>query len=75
MRHKQNKLKEQIASVKKWNLEHEVVIPVAVKMDDGSSVNTETRSHAEMLSGHSAVIWLVGITGCYLLDRVTPLDG
>ncbi|WP_374650281.1 hypothetical protein [Rhizorhabdus sp.] len=34
---------------------------------------TRTRSKAEVLSGHSAVIWLDGISGCYLLDRVTPI--
>lgn len=25
---------------------------------------------AQILSGHSAVIWLENVTGCYLLDRV-----
>ncbi len=39
-------------------------------------VETKTRSVAQVLSGHTAVIWLEGVTGCYLLDRVTPVaDG
>ncbi|WP_324694567.1 hypothetical protein [Novosphingobium sp. RL4] len=46
---------------------------VTVRRDDGEGVITNTRSRAEVLSGHSAVIWLDGISGCYLLDRVTPL--
>ncbi|MDP1611680.1 MAG: hypothetical protein Q8M11_11530, partial [Sulfuritalea sp.] len=33
---------------------------------------TKTRSDAQVLSGHSAVIWLENVSGCYLLDRVTP---
>lgn len=48
---------------------------VSVRMDDGSGKITTTRAPAEVLSGHSAVIWLDGISGCYLLDRVTPLEG
>jgi len=35
-------------------------------------VETTTRSEAQILSGHSAVIWLTGVTGCYHLDCVTP---
>jgi hypothetical protein len=46
---------------------------VTVRKDDGSGMNTTTRSEAQVLSGHSAVIWLDGISGCYLLDRVTPI--
>lgn len=46
---------------------------VYVRLDNGEGVETTTRSKAEVLSGHSAVIWLEGFTGCYLLERVTPL--
>lgn len=44
---------------------------VKVKMDSGEIRETVTTSAAEILSGHSAVIWLRGISGCYLLDRVS----
>ncbi len=47
---------------------------VTVRKDDGSGVQTNTRTRAQVLSGHSAVIWLDGISGCYLLDRVTPIE-
>lgn len=46
---------------------------VSVRKDAGEGTLTTTRSRAEVLSGHSAVIWLDGISGCYLLDRVTPI--
>lgn len=46
---------------------------VTVRKDDGTGMNTTTRSEAQVLSGHSAVIWVDGIPGCYLLDRITPL--
>lgn len=48
---------------------------VRVTKDDGSNITTTTRSQAQVLSGHTAVIWLTGIAGCYLLDRVLPLIG
>lgn len=44
---------------------------VDVVKDRGEVIQTVTRSHAIVLSGHTAVIWLEGISGCYLLDRVT----
>ncbi len=46
---------------------------VIVQLDSGEVAYTTTRSAAEVLSGHSAVVWLDGIRGCYLLDRVVPV--
>lgn len=48
---------------------------VTLRKDSGEGISTKTRSEAEVLSGHSAVIWLEGVSGCYLLDRVTPMVG
>ncbi|GAC1042308.1 hypothetical protein thsrh120_23120 [Rhizobium sp. No.120] len=56
-----------------FNSRYPVGQTVSVRKDDGAGVLTVTRSKAEVLSGHSAVIWLEGISGCYLLDRVTPI--
>jgi hypothetical protein len=56
-----------------FNLANAVGARVRVKMDNGTTTITNTRSTAQVLSGHSAVIWLDGISGCYLLDRVTPM--
>lgn len=57
----------------KFNARVGVGHPVSVRKDNGETNVTVTRSEAQVLSGHSAVIWLDGISGCYLLDRVTPL--
>lgn len=59
-------------AVARWNGAHEVGAKVFVRLDSGEQRETVTRSPAEVLSGHSAVIWLEGISGCYLLDRVRP---
>jgi hypothetical protein len=48
---------------------------VTVRLDSGEDFNTITTSEAQILSGHSAVIWMKGISGCYLLDRVTIREG
>lgn len=56
-----------------FNARYMVGTPVNLRRDNGDIVQTATRSPAEVLSGHSAVIWLDGVRGCYLLDRVTPI--
>jgi hypothetical protein len=56
--------------VKEWNRDCPVGTPVTVSRDDGSEFETKTRSAARVLSGHTAVIWVDGIAGCYSLDRV-----
>ena len=54
-----------------WNSEHPVGTPVMVKLDgQDTPVETVTRSKAQILSGHSVVIWLEGVSGCYLLTHV-----
>lgn len=63
----QQKLQKQCDA---WNSANAVGATVKVRLDNGEMRETTTRSQAEILGGHSAVIWLEGITGCYLLDRV-----
>jgi len=41
-----------------------------VTKDLDEHVHTTTRSAAQHLHLGTPVIWLVGITGCYLLERV-----
>jgi len=67
------KLKQLQAQCDRFNAAHPVGRMVTVRLDSGELRETTTRSEAEVLSGHSAVIWLNGIRGCYLLDRVTPI--
>lgn len=59
----------------KFNASNPIGTRVTVHLDSGEVRETFTRSEAEILSGHSAVIWLDGVRGCYLLDRVTPIRG
>lgn len=53
-----------------WNSANVVGCEVEVTLDSGEVRRTQTRSEAQVLSGHTAVIWLIGIRGCYLLERV-----
>lgn len=70
------KEKEQLKLVDDWNKDHKPGIDVIVKKDDESEVRTKTRSEAYMLGasgdypGHTAMIMLEDISGCYSLDRV-----
>lgn len=60
------------SAVDAWNAAHPVGTPVSVRKDGGEIVEGETGSEAWVLGGHSAVVMVTGISGCYLLDRVTP---
>ncbi|QCO07422.1 hypothetical protein [Azospirillum argentinense] len=62
------------AQVETWNSQNPVGTKVVVRCDDGTSHITVTTSEAWVLSGHSAVILLKGISGCYLLNRVTAIS-
>jgi hypothetical protein len=62
------------AACDKFNAANAVGAAVTVRLDGGEVRETVTTSEAQVLSGHSAVIWLKGISGCYLLDRVTPVS-
>jgi hypothetical protein len=69
---KAKKLSTQVQElqVENWNLKRPVGTKVTVHLDSGEARETTTRSKAEMLSGHTAVVWLDGVAGCYLLSRV-----
>jgi hypothetical protein len=61
------------AQCDRFNQLYPVGTAVDLLKDNGDTLRTTTRSLAEVLEGHSAVIWLRGVTGCYLLERVTPV--
>jgi hypothetical protein len=64
------------AACDSFNAKHPVGSPVMLRKDFVlEPVETKTRSEAQVLGGHSAVIWLEGVSGCYLLDRVKPIAG
>lgn len=58
--------------VEYWNSHHPVGTHVEVVRDNGTIQRTKTRSKAQMLAGHTAVVWLDGIAGCYSLERCRP---
>lgn len=55
-----------------WNHTMEEGQWVEVTRDDGSVIVTRTRSSAHLLGGHTAVIWLEGISGAHALYRCKP---
>ena len=59
------------AACDRFNAAHQVGASVSVKLDSGEVRETVTNSEAQVMGGHSAVIWLDGIRGCYDLKRVT----
>lgn len=58
------------SKIKIFNEKHPVGSVVAVVKDFGERIETKVRHPAQILSGHTAVVWLDGISGCYCLDRV-----
>lgn len=61
-----------LSKVKIFNKKHPVGSLVVVILDRGEKVETKVRFPAQVLSGHTPVVWLEGISGCYHLDRVVP---
>ncbi|KIX14989.1 hypothetical protein [Dethiosulfatarculus sandiegensis] len=60
-------------TVDHFNNSHPCPCDVEVTLDDGQKIETRTRKKAHLLGGHTPVIWLDGISGCYRLDRVRPI--
>lgn len=71
-----NKIQKMQAECDAFNAKHAVGADVLVKLDGvDEPFLTKTRSEAQILSGHSAVIWLENVAGCYLIDRVSAAPG
>lgn len=69
----QAKTKKLQAVCDKFNAAYPVGADVLLKKDGHDELfPTRTRSTAQVMGGHSAVIWLENVSGCYLLDRVMP---
>lgn len=60
------------SKVDRWNSMMPVGAQVVYRKDDGSKVVTKTRTEAQVLSGHTAVVWLDGVSGCVAIECVTP---
>ncbi len=59
--------------VRKWNRSHRVGTPVIVHRDNGEDFKTKTRTRAQLLSGHSAVVWVEGLASCYSAHKIEPI--
>ena len=71
---KRPSLKKLQSQCDKFNANVAVGDAVTVKLDGVDELFvTKTRSPAQVLSSHSAVIWLENVSGCYLLDRVKKI--
>lgn len=70
-------IKKITAQVEAWNAAH----PIGTWVDRYKLMNPRqmldkayrTRSLAEVLGGHTAVVWLEGFSGCVALDSLAPL--
>ncbi len=56
--------------VDEWNLENTVGQAVYLTRDDGSVIETKTRSKAFVADSLAPVIFIEGIRGYYLLTRI-----
>lgn len=56
-----------------WNMAFPIGSEVVVTRDSGEAQRTKTRSTAYVCDSGYPVIFLDGITGYYLLDRVRPV--
>lgn len=57
-----------------WNTANPVGTAVTLKRDNGQIMDTKTRSTAYVSDAGYPVIFLEGVTGYYLLDRVSPQE-
>ncbi len=58
------------SKVDAFNKRSPVGAPVTVVKDFGEKFETKVKYPAQILSVHTAVVWIEGISGCYDLDRV-----
>lgn len=61
-------------AVTKWNQLYPVGHRVVVSLDSGINRETTTRSAAYVSDSGHPVVFLDGVSGYYLLDRVRPLS-
>lgn len=56
----------------RFNQRNVVGTPVVVTRDNGEQFHSTTTTHAQVLGGHTAVIWVQDGRSCIPLDRVMP---
>jgi len=58
------------SKVEVFNQKHPEGSKVTVITDFGKRIETRVAGSARIIGGHTVVLWLEGLTGCYSLDRV-----
>lgn len=71
LRH-QESVAELIATIRDWNSKYPIGTDVIYERALGPALCTTTRSAAQVLAGHTAVIFVEGVSGCVRLDCVRP---
>ena len=61
--------------VETWNAAHPIGTPVRywTGVREGDGKTSKTRSEAQLLSGHTAVVWMEAESGCVCLSHVEAL--
>lgn len=67
---KRKTIEEAEGAARQWNADHPIGTAVYLTRDDGSILDTTTRTPAWAISSGDAVVSVVGISGGYLLSRV-----
>lgn len=73
MRPKKLNLHEEEQRVRMWNEKYPVGTRVSLRLDNGETLITHTRSEAWLLYHGQAVISVEGKSGGWALDRVSPI--
>lgn len=53
-----------------FNKKHPVGTFVTLIEDDGGKFETQIRYRAEIMGGHTPVVWVNGLAGAYSLNRI-----
>lgn len=58
-----------------WNAQHDIGTEVDYSeiIGGGVTLRAATRSEAQVLSGHSVVVWLEGKSGCVCIEHCEPV--
>lgn len=67
-------MKSNELAVKSFNEKYPVGTKVKVRRDAGDFLETTVSAPADLLGGHTPVVWLLGLSGCYLLNRVMGIE-
>lgn len=77
MRNQVKRAREQAHDVDRFNAKWPVGTKVRywTGLHEGPGKEGVTRSRAELLSGHTAVVWIEGASGCVALTHVEVVRG